>query len=52
METMRASAAKPKTTVFTKLSPSYDLAVGANTLSVIVVDTLFPLDDARDPDTP
>ncbi|KOV82402.1 hypothetical protein ADL01_10545 [Streptomyces sp. NRRL WC-3618] len=52
IETMRASAAKPKTTVFKKLSPSYDLAVGANTLSVVVVDTLFPLDDSRHPDAP
>ncbi|NMI63158.1 hypothetical protein HEP83_49010 [Streptomyces sp. RLA2-12] len=43
---MRAMMASPKTSLQVKLSPSYDLTVGATSLSVTAVDAmLFPLDD-------
>lgn len=46
IETMRAMMASPKTSLQVKLSPSYDLTVGATSLSVTAVDAmLFPLDD-------
>ncbi|MFI1415663.1 helix-turn-helix transcriptional regulator [Streptomyces sp. NPDC020707] len=46
MEATRASVTKPKTAVLVRLSPSYDLIVGANSLSVTATDMPFFFNDA------